>query len=66
MDQVVNYLLGASLVLNVGLAYFLRQKRQRPLTTDAKQLLHELTTGGAVVKVEVLDTSALFYRSPRG
>jgi hypothetical protein len=65
MEYVVYVLLTGSVLLNAFLGIrFLNKKNI--LTTDAKQLLHELTTGGAVVKIEILDTSALFYRSPKG
>jgi hypothetical protein len=65
VDYIVNVFLTASVVINLVLAHRL-YKKKNVLTVDAKHLLHELTTGGAVVKIEVLDTSALFYRSPKG
>jgi len=65
MDYVVNVSLTASAVLNLALLYRL-YKKKNVLTVDAKRLLHELTTGGAVLRIEVLDTSALFLRSPKG
>ena len=65
MVNLVYTLLTASVALNVFLGISLYRKKH-VLNIDAKRLLHELTAGGAVVKIEVLDTSALFLRSPRG
>lgn len=65
MDQLVLSVLGVSVALNAVLAFSLFKKKH-VLTVDAKRLLHEITTGGAAVRIEVLDTSALFYRSPKG
>ncbi len=40
-------------------------KKERPLTISAEDLLHDLTRGPAVIKVEVIDAKNLFLRSPR-
>lgn len=67
MDIKLVYLgLGLSLVINAVFSYFYL-KRKKTLTTDARGLLNELTSGGrAIVDIRVLDPSGLFYRSPRG
>jgi hypothetical protein len=54
--------LGLSLALNV---YFAINQKKNPkkLAVDAKQLLHDLTQGGAIVKVTVIDPDGLMiYR----
>lgn len=65
MDYFVYAILGTSLLANAYLGFVLYRKRST-LTTDAKKLLSEILSGGAVVRVDVLDTSALMYRSPKG
>lgn len=46
--------------------FFIQQRRQskkQPLSVDAKQLLHDLTNGGAIVRVTVIDPEGLMvYR----
>lgn len=65
MDNFVYAGLVLSLALNAYLAYrFIR--KEHVLTKDAQALLSELTRGKAVLRVEVLDPTGLFYRSPRG
>jgi len=64
-------LLGISIAANCVLATLLTlrrsQKSDPKLTLDAQDLLHDLTTKGkAVVKVEVIDVSNFYLRSPRG
>ena len=57
-----------SLAANLVQAYFFvkkRQKREPVLTMAAEDLLHDLTRGPAVLKVEVIDAKNLFLRSPR-
>ena len=55
-----------SVLLNALLAYKL--KKSPPKATehalDAKQLLSDLLNGGAMVKVEVVDPTNIFLRSP--
>jgi hypothetical protein len=66
-------LLGASVLGNVGLAYFvikLRKSKRKDQTprydVSAQDLIHDVTRRGqAVVRMEVLDPSAFFLRSPR-
>jgi hypothetical protein len=65
MDQVVLAGLAISAALNVFFTYQAFAKKP-VLTSDARQLLHELSKGKAVVEIRVLDASGLFYRSPRG
>lgn len=42
------------------------ESKKEVLTIDAKQVLHDLTHGGAVVKITPIDPTQLFYRAPRG
>lgn len=65
MDYLVFVFLGISLVANATLTY-LHLKRPATLTKDAKALLNEILSGGAIVKIDVLDAGALMYRSPKG
>lgn len=65
MVEIVSALLVVSLILNALLAFYFF-KKPKALTQDAKALLAEILSGSAVVKIQVLDPSGLFYRSPRG
>lgn len=39
------------------------KKKDKKLTVDARQLLHDLTAGGAIVRVSVIDPDGLMiYR----
>lgn len=61
-------LLAISAGANVWLALLLRRKAKAPKpqpTLTAEQLLHDLTAGQAIVRVEVVDPTNLFLRSPR-
>jgi len=43
-----------------------KSSNKKQLTTDARQLLHDLTGGGSVVKVSVIDPEGLMiYRNAR-
>jgi hypothetical protein len=65
MDYVVLAGLSVSLCLNAFLG-FRHIKKKHILNVGAKELLAELMTGTAVVRIQVVDTSGLFYRSPKG
>lgn len=41
-------------------------KKAPALTVDAEKLLHDLTRGPAIIRVEVIDPKNLFLRSPNG
>ena len=61
-------LLALSLAGNVLLGVLLRKSRKKPvekLTVTAEALLHDLTSGSAVVRIERLNPADLFLRSPR-
>lgn len=61
-------LLVLSLAGNVGLAILLRKSRKKPVETrtiTAEALLHDLTAGAALVRVERINPSDIFLRSPR-
>ena len=65
---VIVAILVLSLAANLVQAYFFakkQRKRQPVLTMAAEDLLHDLTRGPAVVRVEVIDAKNLFLRSPR-
>jgi hypothetical protein len=65
VDYMV-WFLAASALGNAVLAYRQIFKKSNVLTIDAQKLLKDITSGGAIVRIQVLDTSALFYRSPKG
>lgn len=53
-----------SIIFNAYL--FLRfSKKKRVLSMDAQALLHDLSDGRTILKIDVLDKAALFLRSPR-
>lgn len=55
----------ASLILNIYLYKQIKKPPKEAPTLEATQLLHDLTAGGAMVKVTVIDPSAFLLRSPR-
>ena len=62
----LTFLLIFSLAMNIILVLRLRRLKTSPKqSVDARQLLHDLTKGRAIVKIEILDPSELFYRSPK-
>jgi len=67
--DALSALLLLSAVGNGALATLLyrrkRQKREPTLSLSAEDLLHDLTRGPAVIRVEVIDAQNLFLRSPR-
>jgi hypothetical protein len=59
-------ILAFSLILNVYLFFKLIAFRKKKVESyDARQLLHDLTKGTAVVSVTRLDPENLMVRSPR-
>lgn len=68
MDYLVLSLgaLALSMVANLWLAYRHFIKKSNVLTVDAKKLLNDLMGSGATVRIQVLDSGSLMYRSPRG
>lgn len=59
-------LLCLSLTINAYLTHQLRAVRKAaPRSQDARQLLHDLTAGAALVKIVPIDPSEVFLRSPR-
>lgn len=55
-----------SLIVNAILFYTRLRARKQPMAQDARQLLADLTKGGAIVRVEVIDPEGLMvYRSVR-
>ncbi len=55
-----------NIVFSAGLVYLYKKPIQRNVTYDARKLLHDLTSGKALVKIEAVDTSDLFFRSFKG
>jgi hypothetical protein len=66
MDYVVYLGLGLSLSANALLSYLYFFKKSHVLTVEAQKLLADLMAGGATVRMQVLDSANLLYRSPRG
>lgn len=66
--MIVTYVsFGISLVINLALLmYYFYKKRhpeKRQLAKDARELLHDLTHGGSVVRISVIDPMGLMiYR----
>lgn len=58
--------LGFSVLLNLvflGFIYYLYSKKSQKVETyDVKQLLHDLTRGSALIKIERVDTSDILLR----
>lgn len=55
-----------SLVANTVMAWLIySRKRQKPLTTEAHELLADLLRGGALVRVVRVAPEDVFLRSPR-
>ncbi len=53
---------------NIGLLYLLRKAYNKPpkaLTVTAEALLHDLSSGPAIIRVERIDRENLLLRSPR-
>lgn len=62
----VSVALVVSLIVNAYLLYTRRLWKRKPPTQDARQLLADLTNGGAIVRVTVIDPEGLMvYRSAR-
>ena len=59
-------LLFVSLNANVVQLLLLRKKRKTALTTDAKELLRDLASSSAVLRIQILDQGDFFLKSPRG
>ncbi len=59
--------LGLSVACNIYLALSLKRSGRKPKPTlTAEQLLHDLThRGAAMVRLEVIDPTHLFLRSPK-
>lgn len=70
--MVLEFSLGFSVVMNVVLASFLifllRKAKavKKNASYDCTQLLHDLTAGRALVRVERVDQAEVFLRSFRG
>lgn len=67
MNYLIELALAVSLVGNVIFVVLLLLSRRRPpkrLDTSAQDLLHELTHGGAVLRIDVLDKESLILRRP--
>jgi hypothetical protein len=60
LTNLLTFLCVSSISLNWYLYYLLRTSKKEP-TADARELLHYLTTGGAVVQVTVKDPTKLLY-----
>lgn len=61
--------LSLALALSLGAVVYLlvslKKAKKAPVpTSDARDLLHSLTAGGAVVRITVLDPEALMLRRP--
>lgn len=60
-------LLIVSVCLNAFLAFYIRKSKKKPTPTyGAQELLAALTSGPAVLKIEVINIEDIILRSPRG
>jgi hypothetical protein len=67
MDYFVFTFLGLSLLGNAAFAVlFYKKKYVVTHTVDAKELLAQIMSGPAIVKIDVMDPTSFFVRSPRG
>ncbi len=66
VDLVFGLFAGFSLAANLA-QYFLskRSNKKRPLSISAEEIVHDLTRGIAVVRIERISQEDLFLRSPR-
>lgn len=67
MTMILAIALGVSFSANLVAAvmiYRLKKSPPKRMDSTAQDLLHELTHGGAVLRIDVLDKEALFYRRP--
>lgn len=63
MEIILAATLTASLLFNLYLVINKKSTR-KPLAQDARALLHDLTQGGAIVRITVIDPDGLMiYRS---
>ena len=64
----VSAVLGLSVASNLVLFIALRRSKKKPppkLSITAEELLHDLTRGQSVLRVQVIDPSAILLRSPK-
>ncbi len=64
---VLSFLLLCSSCANIALAILLKRSLKKPpkaMTMTAEDVLHDLTSGPAIVKIERIDRDGLFLRSP--
>lgn len=67
MEYIAIFVFSVSICLNAALFYFLRKARKKPTPTyGAQELLASLTSGPAVLKIEVVNIEDILIRSPRG
>lgn len=62
---VVSSLLTLSVIANGALYYLLRQYKTQKLDYGAQQLLRDLLSGDAVVRITPINRDEIFLRSPR-
>ncbi len=69
-SMMLQSLLIVSFLCNLGLVAFIflfkKSAKIPQLTVSAEALLHDLTRGPAVVRIEVIDAKNLLLRRPRG
>lgn len=65
MEIILILLSGLSIALNIYQYATKIKAKERPLKVDAQELLAELLNGSAVVKIDVIDKSRIFLRSPK-
>lgn len=67
MEYALISALSFSVCANVALAYVVKRTKKKPTPTyGAQELLASLTSGPAVLKIEVINIEDILLRSPRG
>lgn len=65
--EIVASLLALSVLVNLLLTYLYIRKNKTTVThsIDARELLRELLSGSALLKIQVVDKDSIFLRSPK-
>lgn len=66
IPAILSAIFALSAAANVVLLISLRASRKKPRPSiTAENLMHDLTRGQAVIRIEVIDPSAILLRSPK-
>ena len=67
-DYILYLLLLVSLLINIFLIYRIKsvKSKPRPESLELQEFIHDLTQGSGLIRIQRVDSSSLFLRSPRG